>query len=98
VAGEGDGAAPLGQERARELVLNAVLPFAATQPELRAKAEALLRELPAVAPYGKTAFLEANLRGPDGRRAAASALAQQGLLAFLEEWCSRGGCGRCPLS
>jgi hypothetical protein len=23
---------------------------------------------------------------------------QQGLLSLLAEWCSRGGCGRCPLS
>jgi hypothetical protein len=54
--------------------------------------------LPAGAGYGKTAFLEANLRLESGRRPARSAVEQQGLLSLLAEWCSRGGCGRCPLS
>jgi hypothetical protein len=92
------GPALLGRERAQELVLNVVLPFAMTRPELQAAVEALLAQLRPLAPYGKTAFLEANLRHPDGKRRVGSALEQQGLLAFLNDWCSRGGCGKCPLS
>jgi hypothetical protein len=88
----------LGWERTRELVLNAVLPFVATRPGLRSQAEALLTQLQPSAPYGRTAFLEANLVRPSGKRRVASALEQQGLLALLEDWCSQGGCGRCPLS
>jgi hypothetical protein len=92
------GVALIGPERARELVLNVVLPFAAGDPALRERALGLLEGIGAGATYGKTAFLEANLRPPGGRRLARTALEQQGLLALLGEWCSRGGCGRCPLS
>ena len=75
-----------------------MLPFAATRPELAPAALALAAELPLQRPYGKTAFLEANLRRVDGRRLAGSALEQQGLLGLLDAWCRQGGCGRCPLS
>ncbi|MPZ47876.1 MAG: DUF2851 family protein [Dehalococcoidia bacterium] len=92
------GPALLGPERAQELLVNAVLPFVAASAELRPPAESLLAELRPAGAYGKTAFLEANLRRPDGKRRVSSALEQQGLLAMLSEWCRRGGCGRCPLS
>jgi hypothetical protein len=88
----------LGRDRAIEIAVNVVLPFAAADTALAEKATSLLPGLAAAAPYGKTAFLEHNLRGPDGRRAVQSALAQQGLLSLLADWCSQGGCGRCPLS
>jgi hypothetical protein len=88
----------LGRERAQELVINVVLPFAATQPSLRAHALDLAEVLPPLRPYGRTVALERNLAGVDGRRAVRSALAQQGLLVYQAEWCSQGGCGRCPLS
>jgi hypothetical protein len=95
VGGVGGGPALLGRQRAQELVLNLVLPFAASR---RAKALMLLARLPASAAYGRTAFLEANLAWPDGKRRVGSALEQQGLLGLVEEWCTQGGCGRCPLS
>jgi hypothetical protein len=89
----------LGTEKARELVINAVLPFAvAARPALAEKAVALLRDLKPGPAYGKTAFLERNLVRRDGRRRVRSALEQQGLLAFRAKWCSQGGCGKCPLS
>jgi hypothetical protein len=62
------------------------------------RALALAESLPAGAAYGKTAFLEANLRLPGGKRLVRAALEQQGLLAYLGTWCSRGGCGSCGLS
>jgi hypothetical protein len=88
----------LGRERAQELVINVVLPFAATEPSLRIRALDLAETLPPLRPYGRTLALERNLSGADGRRAVRSALAQQGLLVYQAEWCSQGGCGRCPLS
>jgi hypothetical protein len=93
-----DGASLLGPDRAREIVLNVVLPFALLQPVLSERAMALAASIPAAAVYGRTRFLEANLAPADGKRAVRGALAQQGLLAMLGEWCSQGGCGRCPLS
>ena len=55
-------------------------------------------KLPAQRAYGKTEFLERHLRHADGKRLVRTALEQQGLLATLGDWCSQGGCGRCPLS
>jgi hypothetical protein len=98
VADPSGGPALLGFERAQELLVNAVLPFAACKEELRTKADWLLLQLPPGQPYGKTAFLEANLARVGGKRRVRNALEQQGLLTMLDEWCRRGGCGRCPLS
>jgi hypothetical protein len=91
-----DGPALIGAERARELLVNVALPSAAAQGHTEA-ALAALESLPAPPAYGRTAFLEANLR-PEKGRIARTALEQQGLLGLLGEWCSQGGCGRCPLS
>jgi hypothetical protein len=97
-ATQAPGPALIGPARAREVVLNAVLPFTAVSASLRDASLALLARLPPAPAYGKTRFLESNLNAGDGRRLIKSALQQQGLLSFLHEWCSRGGCGRCPLS
>jgi Protein of unknown function (DUF2851) len=86
----------IGAARAQELVVNAVLPFAAARG-MRQEALAALRALPAGTAYGKTAFLASNLRPARGR-VARNALQSQGLLGYVAEWCSQGGCGRCPLS
>jgi hypothetical protein len=86
----------IGPGRAQELLLNAVLPFAAAVG-LETETHDLLQGLPAAPSYGKTAFLEANLR-PERGRIARNALQSQGMLAYVAEWCSQGGCGRCPLS
>ncbi len=91
-------AALLGPDRARELLLNAVLPFAALDEALASKAHAQLQKLTAAPAYGKTAFLEANLRRGDESFRPKGALQQQGLLALVSDWCRQGGCGRCPLS
>lgn len=91
------GPALVGPDRARELLLNAVLPCLALLPETHERARTFAATLPALPAYGRTRFLEDNLRG-EARRFIGSALEQQGLLALQAEWCSRGGCGRCPLS
>jgi hypothetical protein len=86
----------IGPGRAQELLVNAVLPFAAARGLPRLALEAL-RRLPAPPAYGKTAFLESNLR-PEKGRIARNALQSQGLLDYVAQWCSQDGCGRCPLS
>ena len=86
----------IGPGRAQELLVNAVLPFAAARGLPRQALEAL-RRLPASPAYGKTAFLESNLRPRKGR-IARNALQSQGLLDYVAHWCSQDGCGRCPLS
>jgi hypothetical protein len=96
VADPAGGPALLGPDRAQELVVNVALPFAATRAELRGHAFVLLAQLKASSSYAKTAFLEANLGlSGSGRR---SVLQQQGLVAFVEQWCKQGGCGLCGLS
>ena len=88
----------LGRDKAEELVLNVVLPFAAMTPNLAEQASRLAAQLPALPVYGKTRQLEANLAKSGGGRRVQLALEQQGLLAMHTDWCSQGGCGRCPLS
>jgi len=86
----------IGPGRAQELLVNAVLPFVASQG-YGEEALRLLQGLPAAPSYGKTAFLEANLR-PEKGRIVRNALQSQGLLGYVARWCSQGGCGKCPLS
>lgn len=99
-----EGPAFCGRARAVEVAVNALLPWAAAchvlaGDEHHADAILLLAgSLPAAESYGVIAHLRRNLRDPRGRPLIASALAQQGALALLTEWCRRGGCGRCPLS
>ncbi len=91
----------LGRARAAEVAWNAVLPLLAAlaaaygdEPLARACA-ALADAWPAPRPYGRTRTLTA-LAGPSPPRAGA--LYAQGLLHLQDLWCSRGGCGACPLS
>ncbi|MFN8639332.1 MAG: DUF2851 family protein [Dehalococcoidia bacterium] len=99
----------LGAARAHEVGWNAALPFliavaAAYEDAALARATAALAaEWPAPHPYGRTRALEALLRGDRGvTRApvtrAPGALWSQGLLHLQDLWCTRGGCGACPLS
>lgn len=89
----------LGSQRAREVGWNALLPLAialaASHDEvpLARAAHALVEAWPAPPPYGRTRALArtVGVTPPD-------ALTAQGLLRMQELWCTRGGCGRCPLS
>lgn len=93
----------IGRGRAIELLVNALLPWAAAEAEARgdsdgaARARACFARLPRPSPYGALAFLEANLR-TDGGPLPLDARRQQGLLALYKTECTQGGCGRCPLS
>ncbi len=90
----------IGRGRAVELAVNAVLPFALALAEeardrsLAAAVLRLYRSLPRPGRYGCTRHLDEALGGavPLGAQRG------QGMLYLFRHYCSRGGCGRCPLS
>jgi hypothetical protein len=92
-------AAFVGRSRALEIIVNVVLPAARASgdPELASKALTLYAKLPRPAAYGVTRFLE-NALGSEGVKVPLNARRAQGLLALHRDWCTQGGCGRCPLS
>lgn len=85
----------VGPARAQEMLANAVLPcLAATGDErLSRLAEAAYGRLPLPARYGAVRHLHRALGG-----LPLSARRQQGMLYLLRQYCSQGGCGKCPLS
>ena len=93
----------IGRSRAIELLVNAVLPWAAACAEARGDApfaervRACFARLPRPGRYGALAFLEANLREGSGALPL-DARSQQGLLALYKTECTQGGCGRCVFS
>ncbi len=89
----------VGRSRAIEILINAVLPAACASgdPALESAARALFAKLPRAAVYGVTRYLEEALAS-EGVRVPVNARAAHGLLALNRDWCTQGGCGRCPLS
>jgi hypothetical protein len=92
----------IGRDRAIELAVNAVLPWLLAaheaEAELGGAAFAVYEALPAPAAYGITRPLKLALGAANGRRQVRGAAAAQGALTLTRDWCTRGGCGRCPLS
>ncbi|HET9476054.1 MAG TPA: DUF2851 family protein [Dehalococcoidia bacterium] len=86
-------AGAIGRSRAIETAVNAVLPCAAAAG-LGAQAETLYARLPLPARYGNVSHIHNAL----GDAVPVNARRQQGMLYLLREYCSQGGCGRCPLS
>jgi hypothetical protein len=78
---------------------NVALPAACALGDaaLAENARALFAALPRPAPYGATRFLERTLHA-GGRAGQINARRAQGLLALHRDWCTKNGCGRCPLS
>lgn len=91
----------IGRSRAVELAVNAVLPLAlalaeeARNRDLEAACLSLYRRLPRPGPYGCTRHLDEAL---SPGRVTVGAQRQQGMLYLYRQYCTRGGCGRCPLS
>ena len=91
----------VGAARAAEVAWNAALPLlmalavAYGDVALARATAALAAAWPTPRPYGRTRNL-ARLAGPPP--VPAGALYAQGLLHLQEVWCTRGGCGACPLS
>ena len=106
-AAEPDGAAKLlvavltvprlvGRARAIEIAGNSVLPLAAalcTEPAA-SRIEDVFAELPLPARYGAVRHLHEVTR-PD---VGSSMRRQQGMLYLFHQYCTQGGCGKCPLS
>lgn len=94
------GVALIGSSRAGEMAVNVALPFAVAwgSPALQAAAEALYRRWPRPSPYGITRHLDQALSVGEEEGIAVNARRQQGMLYLYKAYCSRGGCGRCPLS
>jgi Protein of unknown function (DUF2851) len=100
----------IGRSRALEVIANAVLPgLAALGPEVRARrAEAVFACLPLPARYGSVRHLHeavggvtlGEFREQKGGLAAVPIdfRRQQGMIYLLNEYCTQGGCGNCPLS
>jgi Protein of unknown function (DUF2851) len=87
----------LGRATAIELLANAVLPVALAEGALPGAAiEAAWLGLSAPGTYGKLKRLEGWL-GHSGKPFASAARLQGGLLLHAD-WCTKGMCGRCPLS
>jgi hypothetical protein len=91
----------LGRERAADIVVNVLLPFAAAggsaaHPELAEKARAMYRHYPALASNS----LEKHMRGQLGidRHLVNTARRQQGLIHLYKTRCSQGKCADCPMS
>ncbi len=89
----------VGRSRALEMLVNVVLPAGAASDdeEVAAAARVLFDRLPRPAVYGATRFIE-NALASEGIRVPVNARRAQGLLALGRDWCTRNGCGRCPLS
>ena len=92
-------AAFVGRSRALEILINVLLPAAAASGDHRLgeRARSLFARLPRPAVYGATKSLEQGL-ADQGERLPINARRAQGLLALHRDWCTQGGCGRCPLS
>jgi len=87
----------VGRGRAVEISGNAVLPLAAglcPEPREHARFEAAYASLPLPARYGAVRHLHA----ATGRDVPLGMRRQQGMLYLLRQYCSQGGCGKCPLS
>lgn len=86
----------IGRARAVELAANAVLPLAAAlaaSADEEAQVGAVYGALPLPARYGAVRHLHRALAP-----VRLSARRQQGMLYLLKQYCTQGGCGRCPLS
>jgi hypothetical protein len=90
----------IGPGRADEIAVNVVLPFTLAWAQVRQDkplaeaALALYQTYPGLSTYGILKRLTAAL----GRKLAAGARRQQGMLHVFRCYCCQGGCTRCPLA
>lgn len=88
----------IGRSTAIEVVVNAVLPVALAAGALPGPAiEAAWNALPSPGTYGRLRRLESWLGGEATPPFTTAARLQGGLLLHTD-YCTRGACGRCPLS
>ena len=92
----------VGASRSREILVNAVLPFAAAMGHAQGRAELTRASAAALAALGGGMWNQdsrymAHTLGI-GRRGLGGAKAQQGLLRLFRRWCRDKRCGVCPMA
>jgi len=103
VTGDGANSALIGRGRAREMVVNVVLPFSfawgerESQPELRDRALELYRNYPELEENQITRQMRRQLFAEEGAMVVSSARRQQGLIHIYYSCCLDGDCLNCPL-
>ena len=92
----------IGQGRAREIVVNVLLPFLfawgerLSQPWLKDRAVQLYRDHPRLGGNWVTSYMERQIFGEDQAKVT-SACQQQGLIHLYEVFCVERRCYDCPL-
>lgn len=92
----------IGRGRAREIVVNVVLPFLfawgekLSQTWLKDRAMQLYRDHPRLGENSVTRYMERQIFGEDQAKVT-SVCQQQGLIHFYEVFCVEGRCYDCPL-
>ena len=103
VTGDGAKSALIGWGRAREMVVNVVLPFSFAwgetklQPELREHTFELYRSYPKLEENQVTRQMQRQLFSEEVTKVVNSARRQQGLIHLYHHHCLSGDCIHCPL-
>ncbi len=97
---EGWSPSLIGRGRAREIVVNILLPFcfAVGEPRLREQALEIYRGYPRSGENRITSHLQRQIFGVPQHRTIDSALRQQGLIHLYDKFCAEHRCEQCPLS
>jgi hypothetical protein len=82
------------------MAVNVVLPFAVAWGDAAPAeaARALYRRWPRPSPFSITRHLDQAMSTGRGEGVRIDARRQQGMLHLYRNYCTQGGCGRCPLS
>lgn len=94
----------IGRGRARDIVVNIVLPFTFawaelnSQPELGKHALELYRHQPKLGDNEITREMTGLLWGGDGSDVVNSAMRQQGLIHLFQSFCRQRKCAQCPMA
>ena len=94
----------IGRGRARDIIVNVVLPFTFawaelnSQPELGKQALNLYRHQPKLGDNEITRELTGLLLGGDGSDVVNSAMRQQGLIHLFQSFCRERKCAQCPIA
>jgi hypothetical protein len=94
----------IGEGRAREIVVNVILPFTLAwaqdkyRTKLVQKVWALYRNYPKAGEYGITRELATSLMGTGTSKLLSSVMRQQGLLHIERTFCRSRVCSRCPIA
>lgn len=95
-------AALVGPDRAADIVVNVLLPWAAAlgaraeEPALTAAAEAVYRKHPRLGSNEITRHMANQVVGPAARSVIRTACLQQGLIHIYRGWCDARDCAACP--